>query len=193
MWDTLPIYWYKWIVSSLSTYFYNHERRNRVISLADWIYQTCSYEAGLLFAYLAFVPFCEIGVMDGLSLRVSSNHSGTFQAYQNFWLVSFSMHIYWSVILLLHRDCLKLLSSLTLLQQESKSLSFIWSTETALYSFIMILFIPIALILWIWIIGRWSLYGLWVFELIPNEIVKKGTGILKKYHVICPYKIIIFK
>ncbi|PKA53258.1 hypothetical protein AXF42_Ash009988 [Apostasia shenzhenica] len=27
------------------------------------------YEAGLLFAYLAFVPFCETGVMDGLSLR----------------------------------------------------------------------------------------------------------------------------
>lgn len=151
--------------------FITMKRRNRVISLADWIYQTCSYEAGLLFAYLAFVPFCEIGVMDGLSLRVSSNHSAT--------LVSFSMHIYWSVILLLHRDCLKLLSSLTLLQQESKSLSFIWSTETALYSFIMILFIPIALILWIWIIGRWSLYGLWVFELIPNEIVKKGAGILK--------------
>ncbi|KAG9454392.1 hypothetical protein H6P81_007296 [Aristolochia fimbriata] len=27
------------------------------------------YEAGLLFAYLAFVPFCEAGVMDGLSLQ----------------------------------------------------------------------------------------------------------------------------
>jgi hypothetical protein len=31
----------------------------------------CRYEAGLLFAYLAFVPFCEAGVMDGLSLQVS--------------------------------------------------------------------------------------------------------------------------
>lgn len=29
------------------------------------------YEAGLLFAYLAFVPFCEAGAMDSLSLRVS--------------------------------------------------------------------------------------------------------------------------
>ncbi|KAK7308000.1 hypothetical protein VNO77_41543 [Canavalia gladiata] len=27
------------------------------------------YEAGLLFAYLAFVPFCEAGVMDGFSLQ----------------------------------------------------------------------------------------------------------------------------
>lgn len=27
------------------------------------------YEAGLLFAYLAFVPFCEAGTMDGLSLQ----------------------------------------------------------------------------------------------------------------------------
>uniref|UniRef100_A0A7N0TSY9 Protein kinase domain-containing protein n=1 Tax=Kalanchoe fedtschenkoi TaxID=63787 RepID=A0A7N0TSY9_KALFE len=27
------------------------------------------YEAGLLFAFLAFVPFCEAGVMDGLSLQ----------------------------------------------------------------------------------------------------------------------------
>jgi len=31
----------------------------------------CRYEAGLLFAYLAFVPFCEAGVMDSLSLQVS--------------------------------------------------------------------------------------------------------------------------
>ncbi|XP_058086807.1 uncharacterized protein LOC131233942 isoform X2 [Magnolia sinica] len=29
------------------------------------------YEAGLLFAYLAFVPFCEAGAMDGLSLQVT--------------------------------------------------------------------------------------------------------------------------
>ncbi|CAB4261713.1 unnamed protein product [Prunus armeniaca] len=28
------------------------------------------YEAGLLLAYLAFVPFCEAGIMDGLSLQV---------------------------------------------------------------------------------------------------------------------------
>ncbi|KAF6148513.1 hypothetical protein GIB67_042472 [Kingdonia uniflora] len=27
------------------------------------------YEAGLLFAYIAFVPFCEAGIMDGLSLQ----------------------------------------------------------------------------------------------------------------------------
>lgn len=32
------------------------------------------YEAGLLFAYLAFVPFCEAGIMDGLSLQVSNNY-----------------------------------------------------------------------------------------------------------------------
>ncbi|XP_020703979.1 uncharacterized protein LOC110115170 isoform X1 [Dendrobium catenatum] len=36
----------------------------RAFGIADDI-----YEAGLLFAYLAFVPFCEMGVMDGLSLR----------------------------------------------------------------------------------------------------------------------------
>lgn len=29
------------------------------------------YEAGLLFAYLSFIPFCAAGVMDSLSLRVS--------------------------------------------------------------------------------------------------------------------------
>ncbi|EXB44191.1 hypothetical protein L484_010297 [Morus notabilis] len=28
------------------------------------------YEAGLLFAYLAFVPFCEAGVVDSLSLQI---------------------------------------------------------------------------------------------------------------------------
>lgn len=36
----------------------------RAFGIADDI-----YEAGLLFAYLAFVPFCETGVMDSLSLR----------------------------------------------------------------------------------------------------------------------------
>ncbi|KAM0935389.1 putative protein kinase [Dioscorea sansibarensis] len=36
----------------------------RAYGIADDI-----YEAGLLFAYLAFVPFCEAGVTDGLSLR----------------------------------------------------------------------------------------------------------------------------
>ncbi|MQL91757.1 hypothetical protein Taro_024365 [Colocasia esculenta] len=36
----------------------------RAFGIADDI-----YEAGLLFAYLAFVPFCEAGVMDGLSLQ----------------------------------------------------------------------------------------------------------------------------
>lgn len=30
----------------------------------------CRYGAGLLFAYLAFVPFCESGVVDSLSLQV---------------------------------------------------------------------------------------------------------------------------
>lgn len=30
----------------------------------------CRYGAGLLFAYLAFVPFCEAGVVDSLSLQV---------------------------------------------------------------------------------------------------------------------------
>ena len=30
----------------------------------------CRYGAGLLFAYLAFVPFCEAGVVDTLSLQV---------------------------------------------------------------------------------------------------------------------------
>ncbi|KAL2921445.1 Calcium-dependent protein kinase 4 [Bienertia sinuspersici] len=38
------------------------EKRN--FGIADDI-----YEAGLLFAYLAFVPFCETGVMDSLSLQ----------------------------------------------------------------------------------------------------------------------------
>ncbi|KAE9606486.1 hypothetical protein Lal_00014041 [Lupinus albus] len=36
----------------------------RVFGIADDI-----YEAGLLFAYLAFIPFCEAGVMDSLSLQ----------------------------------------------------------------------------------------------------------------------------
>ncbi|KAK9095561.1 hypothetical protein Scep_027030 [Stephania cephalantha] len=36
----------------------------RAFGIADDI-----YEAGLLFAYLAFVPFCEAGLMDGLSLQ----------------------------------------------------------------------------------------------------------------------------
>ncbi|KAF8380732.1 hypothetical protein HHK36_028222 [Tetracentron sinense] len=36
----------------------------RAFGIADDI-----YEAGLLFAYLAFVPFCEAGIMDGLSLQ----------------------------------------------------------------------------------------------------------------------------
>lgn len=36
----------------------------RAFGLADDI-----YEAGLLFAYLAFVPFCEAGIMDSLSLQ----------------------------------------------------------------------------------------------------------------------------
>ncbi|XP_027361142.1 uncharacterized protein LOC113869160 [Abrus precatorius] len=36
----------------------------RAFGIADDI-----YEAGLLFAYLAFVPFCEAAVMDGLSLQ----------------------------------------------------------------------------------------------------------------------------
>ncbi|XP_073130711.1 uncharacterized protein [Henckelia pumila] len=36
----------------------------RAFGIADDI-----YEAGLLFAYLAFVPFCETGVIDSLSLR----------------------------------------------------------------------------------------------------------------------------
>ena len=35
----------------------------------------CRYEAGLLFAYLAFVPFCEAGIMDCLSLQVHYNAS----------------------------------------------------------------------------------------------------------------------
>ncbi|KAE8728907.1 hypothetical protein F3Y22_tig00004041pilonHSYRG00004 [Hibiscus syriacus] len=36
----------------------------RAFGIADDI-----YEAGLLCAYLAFVPFCEAGIMDGLSLQ----------------------------------------------------------------------------------------------------------------------------
>ncbi|XP_010549842.1 PREDICTED: uncharacterized protein LOC104820893 isoform X2 [Tarenaya hassleriana] len=36
----------------------------RAFGIADDI-----YEAGLLFAYLAFIPFCEVGVMDSLSLQ----------------------------------------------------------------------------------------------------------------------------
>lgn len=48
------------------------------------------YEAGLLFAYLAFVPFSEPGVMDSLSLQVSFCH-------QKFLLFSFviSMNNNW--------------------------------------------------------------------------------------------------
>lgn len=28
------------------------------------------YGAGLLIAYMAFIPFCEAGIMDGISLQV---------------------------------------------------------------------------------------------------------------------------
>ncbi|EEF42378.1 uncharacterized protein LOC8280489 [Ricinus communis] len=38
--------------------------QKRAFGIADDI-----YEAGLLFAYFAFVPFCEAGIMDGLSLQ----------------------------------------------------------------------------------------------------------------------------
>ncbi|RYR10238.1 hypothetical protein Ahy_B05g078709 isoform A [Arachis hypogaea] len=38
----------------------------RAFAIADDI-----YEAGLLFAYMAFVPFCEAGAMDGLALQVT--------------------------------------------------------------------------------------------------------------------------
>ncbi|KAK7405955.1 hypothetical protein VNO78_07567 [Psophocarpus tetragonolobus] len=40
------------------------QMEKRTFGIADDI-----YEAGLLFAYLAFVPFCETGVMDSLSLQ----------------------------------------------------------------------------------------------------------------------------
>ncbi|XP_022631347.1 cyclin-dependent kinase 5 homolog [Vigna radiata var. radiata] len=40
------------------------QMEKRAFGIADDI-----YEAGLLFAYLAFVPFCEAGVMDSLSLQ----------------------------------------------------------------------------------------------------------------------------
>jgi hypothetical protein len=45
--------------------------QNILKATSDFYDLQCRYEAGLLFAYLAFVPFCEAGVMDGLSLQVS--------------------------------------------------------------------------------------------------------------------------
>jgi hypothetical protein len=32
-----------------------------------------SYGAGLLVAYMAFIPFCEAGVIDGISLQVTAD------------------------------------------------------------------------------------------------------------------------
>ncbi|KAK1285088.1 hypothetical protein QJS10_CPB20g01215 [Acorus calamus] len=51
-----------WRRASASGAFTSLEKR--AFGIADDI-----YEAGLLFAYLAFVPFCETGVVDGLSLQ----------------------------------------------------------------------------------------------------------------------------
>ncbi|KAL2349435.1 hypothetical protein Fmac_003435 [Flemingia macrophylla] len=51
-----------WIRASGAGAFTPMEKR--AFGIADDI-----YEAGLLFAYLAFVPFCEAGVMDSLSLQ----------------------------------------------------------------------------------------------------------------------------
>ncbi|OVA02885.1 Protein kinase domain [Macleaya cordata] len=51
-----------WRRASIAGAFSPMEKR--AFGIADDI-----YEAGLLFAYLAFVPFCETGIMDGLSLQ----------------------------------------------------------------------------------------------------------------------------
>lgn len=50
----------------------------------------CRYEAGFLLAYLAFVPFCEPGVMDGISLQVSGADIRTLSlAADDFFCESF--------------------------------------------------------------------------------------------------------
>ncbi|KAL5098677.1 hypothetical protein RYX36_003004 [Vicia faba] len=67
--DSGPLTEGLWARASAASAFTYLEKR--AFGIADDI-----YEAGLLFAYLAFVPFCEAGVMDGLSLQVS------YAAYQ---------------------------------------------------------------------------------------------------------------
>ncbi|GAU18912.1 hypothetical protein TSUD_229020 [Trifolium subterraneum] len=62
--DSGPLTEGLWARASAASAFSYLEKR--AFGIADDI-----YEAGLLFAYLAFVPFCEAGVMDGLSLQVS--------------------------------------------------------------------------------------------------------------------------
>eukprot|EP00262_Sarcandra_glabra_P008144 TRINITY_DN21381_c0_g1_i2.p1 TRINITY_DN21381_c0_g1~~TRINITY_DN21381_c0_g1_i2.p1 ORF type:complete len:430 (-),score=60.26 TRINITY_DN21381_c0_g1_i2:118-1407(-) len=51
-----------WHRASAAGAFTSMEKR--AFGIADDI-----YEAGLLFAYLAFIPFCEAGILDGLSLQ----------------------------------------------------------------------------------------------------------------------------
>lgn len=58
-------------MSCLNLAQYRSLFQNLLKITADFYELQCRYEAGLLFAYLAFVPFCEAGVMDGLSLQVS--------------------------------------------------------------------------------------------------------------------------
>ncbi|WJX60101.1 hypothetical protein P8452_45339 [Trifolium repens] len=60
--DSGPLTEGLWARASAASAFSYLEKR--AFGIADDI-----YEAGLLFAYLAFVPFCEAGVMDGLSLQ----------------------------------------------------------------------------------------------------------------------------
>ncbi|KAL8135365.1 uncharacterized protein LOC141713291 [Apium graveolens] len=56
----------------------------RAFGIADDI-----YEAGLLFAYLAFIPFCEAGIMDSLSLQrlLESTFRLDIQAARDYCLV----------------------------------------------------------------------------------------------------------
>lgn len=59
---------------------------------SDFYQLQCRYEAGLLFAYLAFVPFCEAGVMDGLSLQVSHAANQTLSLVLDNFSVTFPYH-----------------------------------------------------------------------------------------------------
>lgn len=59
---------------------------------SDFYQLRCRYEAGLLFAYLAFVPFCEAGVMDGLSLQVSHAANQTLSSVPCYFSVDSLYH-----------------------------------------------------------------------------------------------------
>lgn len=102
----IPYHWNSMLVGVPLIFIYNLSG----ISLIS------RYEAGLLFAFLAFIPFCEAGVMDGLSLQVSSVFFFNFKLCSSLW----HFFLFTDFFVFICRGFLKVLSSLTLVLQGSK-------------------------------------------------------------------------